>query len=69
MNAGIDGKVLAGAGKELMGAKHLRRISGGCDDFISEIAKKQEPESEGTHQKASEGKAEQETVAEATRDR
>jgi hypothetical protein len=52
--------------KELRGAKHLRRIPGGCDDLISENAKKQEPQGEGTHQEASEGKTEQETVAEAT---
>jgi hypothetical protein len=52
-----------------MEAKHLRRIPGGCDDLISEIAKKQEPQSEGTHQKASERKAEQAIMAKATRDR
>jgi hypothetical protein len=55
--------------KELREAKPLRRIQGGCDDLISKIAKKQEPQSEGTHQKASEGKAEQAIMAKATRDR
>ena len=68
VNVRIDGKVPVGVWqKELREAKHLRRISGGCDYLISENAKKQEPQGEGTHRQASEGKTEQETVADATR--
>jgi hypothetical protein len=64
VNTHVDNKVLAGAWqKEHREAKPLRRIPGGCDNLISEIAKKQEPQSQGTHQSASEGKAEQEAVA------
>jgi hypothetical protein len=70
VNTQIDGNILGRrAAKELMEAKRLRGIPGGCDDLVSEIAEKQEPQSEGTHQKASEGKAEQEAVAETIRDR
>jgi hypothetical protein len=55
--------------KGLMEANPLRRIPGGCDYFISEVAKKQEPQDQGTHQKASEGKAEQVGTAKTTRER
>jgi hypothetical protein len=55
--------------KEHMEARSLRGIPGGFDYLISETAKKQEPQSEGAHQKASEGKAEQVAVTTAIRDR